>query len=837
LGIRDFLNSTGSDLKHGFRVLRHNPAFALTAVLSLVLGVGANTAIFQLVDALRLRLLPVKDPQSLVELQIRDLSGNGLRGSFSDQDSPFSYPLWNVIRRQNLALSDAFAWSHDVFGYEDHGVSRHLQGLWVSGNFFDALGISPVTGRLFQSFDDEPGCAPHAVISYSMWQREFAGSPNIAGKQIVVEGYPVQVIGVTPSTFLGLEVGKRFDLVLPLCSEKTLRGADARLENGAAWWLTIMEHTREGWSSQRTSAELETLSPGIFQATVPINYPADSVADYLKLKLQVVPAGLGVSDLRERYGRSLWLLLGIAGSVFIIGCANLANVMLARASAREGEMAMRLALGASRARIVRQLTTEGLLLSAISALLGAVLAQIINRLLVAYLGSASNPIALDITWDGRVVLFVAGLTVLSSLAAGVIPAIRLARTRPEAAMKARTGGIVSRVHLFNFRQLLVVAQIALSFVLLAGALLFSTSLHNLLNLDVGFQESGVLVTEVNLSKLKLKPEGILEFKRQLLDKIRNVRAVDSAAEAAIVPLTGGAVTNRVWKDDQNAAPAVEVGFNWVSSDYFKTLGIPLLSGRDFDERDKAGAPNVAIINGSFARRLGMGSNPVGLRFKKQPVGQQSETVFTVVGIVRDAKYSELREEPTPLVFLPIRQQVQPDTQTRILIRSSMAFSSLIPSLKNAINSSATLNPEFWSLAEYVQDGLLRERLMARLSIGFGFLGVLLVTLGVYGVISYIVAQRTNEIGVRMALGATPLAMLVMIMRQVVLVLFAGLTLGSALVVLAGHTVSALLFGVQATSLPIFLGAASLLFLTTMIACYVPARRAAHVDPAQALRAL
>jgi len=304
--------------------------------------------------------------------------------------------------------------------------------------------------------------------------------------------------------------------------------------------------------------------------------------------------------------------------------------MLARASAREGEMAMRLALGASRARIVRQLTTEGLLLSAISALLGAVLAQIINRLLVAYLGSASNPIALDITWDGRVVLFVAGLTVLSSLAAGVIPAIRLARTRPEAAMKARTGGIVSRVHLFNFRQLLVVAQIALSFVLLAGALLFSTSLHNLLNLDVGFQESGVLVTEVNLSKLKLKPEGILEFKRQLLDKIRNVRAVDSAAEAAIVPLTGGAVTNRVWKDDQNAVPAVEVGFNWVSSDYFKTLGIPLLSGRDFDERDKAGAPNVAIINGSFARRLGMGPNPVGLRFKKQPVGQQSETVFTVV---------------------------------------------------------------------------------------------------------------------------------------------------------------------------------------------------------------
>lgn len=836
--IREFLSTARVDVRHGIRTLRRNPGFALTAVLSLVLGIGANTAIFQLLDALRLRSLPVDHPEKLVELQMHDASGNGLRGSFTDQDSPFSNPLWEAIQNQNQSLSGVFAWSHDVFSHEHEGVRSHMQALWVSGKFFQVLGVSPAIGRLLSSEDDKPGCAPRAVISYGMWQRDFGGSSGVIGTQMQMEGHSVEVIGVTPSSFFGLEVGKRFDLVVPICSEAVLRGSNTRLHDGASWWLTVMGRLKDGWSPSRISSEFAAESPVLFRATLPQGYPSDSVNDYLNLKLLVVPAGAGVSDVRERYANSLWLLLAIAASVFIIGCANLTNVMLARAGARESEAAMRLALGASRGRIIRQLTTEGLLLSVISAVLGALFAGVLSRSLVLYLSTQANPILLEVKWDWRVVLFIVALILVSCLAAGLIPAIRLASTHPDAAMKARTGSLITRQRKFGFRQALVTAQITLSFVLLVGALLFSHSLYNLLNLNVGFQESGIVITQLDLGGLNLKPDARLQLKRDLLQQLRTVPEVQAAAEAAIVPLSGGAVINRVWKDSPNAGRTVESGFNWISAEYFKTLRIPLLVGRDFDERDTTSSPKVAIVNESLARQLELGPNPIGQVIRRQPVGKQPEAMLTIVGLVKDAKYSELREGLTPVIFLSSSQLAQPDAEDQIVIRSNAKFSSLTSSLKNGIAKIAPgITFEFWSLSNYVRDGLLRERLVALLSAAFGFLGVVLVTVGVYGVISYVVSRRTGEIGIRMALGATRFATLTMIMRQIVALLLAGLVLGVVLAIILGRSVSALLFGVQPANALILAIAIGLLSVVTLVAGYIPAKRAANVDPMKALREL
>ena len=521
--------------------------------------------------------------------------------------------------------------------------------------------------------------------------------------------------------------------------------------------------------------------------------------DYLKFKLEAVPAGSGVSWLRSRYGDPLLLLLVTAGLVLLIACANLANLFLARATIRGHEIAVPLAIGASRGRLIRQLMTESLLLAAAGAALGLLLSGTLSRFLVAMLGTEGNPLFLDLDPDPRMLTFTAGLASLTCLLFGLMPALRATRISPGDAMKTSSRSLTASRELFGLRQALVVSQVALSLVLLVGALLFSGSLRNLLAVDAGFQQNGVLIAEVDFSRFKIPSERRGGFKRDLLERIRALPNVYSAAEVGIVPLSGGGIDNNVWIDGSDPTRKLEPNFNWISGGYLKTMAMILLAGRDFDDRDTPTSPRVAIVNQSFAGRLGLGTNPVGKRFRREATPSEPELVFEIVGLIRDTKYYNLREEFRPIAFLSTSQDAHPDPFVQILVRSSASLADLTSGIRSAVAEiSSTIGIDFRALETTIREGLLRERLMATLSGFFGLLAALSATIGLYGVISYLVVRRTSEIGIRMALGAQPEDVLWMVLKEALVLTFSGIAIGLPCAMACAHFVSSLLFGLKGT---------------------------------------
>ena len=561
------------DLRYGARMLVKNKSFTAVAILSLALGIGANTAIFQLIDAVRLRTLPVRAPQELAEVRLADMKG--ARGGFVRSPS-VTNPIWEQIRDRQQVFSGIFAWGTDNVNLAPGGEVRSARMLYVSGDFFNTLGVQPALGRVFTTSDDQRGCGePGPVISHEFWQSEYGGDANVIGRKLMLADHPFEIIGVTPSNFFGMEVGRSFDLALPLCAIPLVRGNNNFL-SGTMWWLTVTGRLKSGWSLEQATAQTQAISPGLFEAALPANYPPVSVKDYLGSKLIAVPAGSGVSQLRENYEQSLWLLLAIAGLVLLVACANLANLLLARASAREREIAVRQALGASRGRLIRQLLVESLLLAAVGAALGAGLAQALSRLLVAFLSTSADPVFLDLATDWRLLGFAAGLAVLTCLLFGLAPAIRATRMEPGAAMKAGGRGMTADRERFSLRRALVVVQVALSLVLVAGALLFSRSLGNLLTVDTGFRQEGVLTATVIFRRLNLPPNRYPAFKDELLDRMRALTGVESAA-IGMTPFSdwGGA---KGWIDGTDSQQAKGTSLSRVGPDYFKTLQIPLLAG-------------------------------------------------------------------------------------------------------------------------------------------------------------------------------------------------------------------------------------------------------------------
>jgi putative ABC transport system permease protein len=823
------------DLKFGARTLRKNYGFTVVAVMTLALGIGANTAIFQLLDAVRLRTLPVKDPHELAEVYIADMSGT--RGSFVYSHPTVTNPIWERVRERAEPFTGIFAWSADTFNLSTGGESRYAQALWVSGDFFNTLGVRPALGRVFTNEDDRRGCgAPGAVISHAFWQREFGGDPSVVGRKLSLDFHPVEIIGVTPPSFFGPEVGRSFDVAVPICSEATLEGANNRLDSGSDWWLVVMGRLKPGWTVGRAAGYFDSISPGIFEATLPPSYPPDSVKGYLASRLTAAPAGTGVSLLRETYESPLWLLLAIAGIVLLIACANLANLMLARASTREREMAVRLSLGASRARLIRQLLTESLMLAFAGAALGVLLAGALSQFLVSLLSTELNPLFVELNTDWRVLAFTAGLAALTCVLFGLTPAVRATRVAPSQAMKAGGRGMTSGRERFSLRRLLVVAQVALSLVLVVGALLFTRSLGKLLTLDPGLRQDGVVVTSLNLTQLKLPAERRLPFKRELLARIRAVPGVEAAAETWVVPLVGNSWGDAVWMDGAGPEQGKSANFNRVSEGYFKTLGIPLLAGRDFDEHDAPDAPKVAVVNESFAREVAGGANPVGLRLRVEATPTEPETVYEIVGLVKDARYRSLREDYQPGVFLSASQAPRQFEYDAVLIRSKGAASGVIGGVKNAV---AGFDPQilmrFQTLKSRVENTLLRERLMATLSGLFGLLALVLACVGLYGIMSYGVAGRTNEIGIRMALGARGSDVRLMILRESLLLVVAGIAVGLPAALAAPRLVSTLLFGLSPSDPASMCLAALSLLVVALAAGYIPARRASRVDPMVALR--
>jgi predicted permease len=822
------------DVKYGLRALRRNWGVTAVAVLTLALGIGANTAIFGLLNAVTLRALPVAHPESLAEIRIAER--RNATGQFKGLRPNLTYTLWEKIAAQQSSFSGVFAWGNATVNLTSGGRARYVRNLWVSGTYFPVLGVTPVVGRLLGPADDQRTCqTPGIVISYPFWQREFAGDRQVVGKTLRVEGHALEIIGVTPPSFFGLEVGRSFDLALPLCAEQIIGGDQAILPKPDAWWLAAMGRLKPGVSEEQASSELKGLSGAIFESTLPSKYVPEDAKTYVAYKLAAFSSPAGVSTLRTRYENPLWILLGITGLVLVIACANLANLLLARASARGREMAVRLALGASRGRLVRQLLIESLLLAAFGAAAGIVVAQVSSSALVALLDAGRNIIFVDLRTDWRVLGFTAVLGIVTCLLFGLAPAMRASHTTPGAVMKAAGRGLTADRSRFGTSRVLVAAQVALSLVLIVGALLFVRTLRNLTTLDPGFRADGVLSTEIDMAALNLPPGQRAEMHRRILERVSTVPGVESAAEVAIVQLSGSGWNERILAGSDSKPVGIS-DVNRVSEGYFKTLGMSFLAGRDFGAHDTTTSPRVAIVNEAFARELLKSDKPIGLTFAFEPEAGGPVKPFEIVGLVRDTKYRNLRETSGAIAFIAETQAEAPETYATLVTRSSVPPATLIAPITRAI---AEVNPamvvDFNVLTDLIARTLVLERLMATLAGFFGALAGLLSVIGLYGILSYMVARRRSEIGIRMAMGADQRAVITLIGREAGRLLAIGLVVGAILAATASRTAASLLFGLEPRD-PVTLGAAiAALSLVAMLAAYVPARRAARLDPVVALR--
>jgi putative ABC transport system permease protein len=821
------------DLRYAARVLRKNPAFTLVAVLSLALGIGANTAIFQLVDAVRLRMLPVKDPQELA--QVRLTSMNKVRGARYTTNS-LTYPVWDQLRERQQGFSEVFAWGATSLDISPSGEPRLAIGMAVSGDFFRALGLRPAAGRLLMESDDRPGCGfPGAVISYAFWQREFGGQPNAVGSKLSLNRNPVQILGVAPRDFFGMEVGQSFDIAVPICSMASFPGRDLT-RSGTTWWLTIMGRLKPGWNVERASVAMRSLSAAVFAASLPADYPPASVKDYLELRLMAEPSGRGVSGLREAYSEPLWLLLAIAGMVLLIACANLANLMLARASARGREIAVRLAIGASRGRLIRQLMAESFLISLLGAVLGLAAAQGLSRVLVSLLSTQGNPVFVNLDRDWRVLAFTAVLAVAAGLLFGLAPALRSTRSDLGDVLKSGGRGSTAGRDRFGMRRMLVVAQIGLSLVLVVGALLFSGTLRNLMTVETGFRQGGILIARTSFTAMHIPAARVPALQQELLDRLRAIPGVEAAGDTDTVPLSGTSTSNRVWMDGATPDQMHNCLRSHVGPGYFETMAIPLLSGRAIESRDAAGSPNVAVVNEAFARLAFGGRNPVGRRLWVEATPFEPSRSYEIVGMVRDTKYEELRENFQPIVYQAEAQNPAPAPGDSFLVRSHLPMESVTAAARDVFNEvSPQMRYRFQVFQTSILDTLVQERLMASLSAAFGLLAGLLAAIGLYGVMSYLVTRRRNEIGIRMALGANRREIVIMVLRESGLLLVLGLAAGTVLSFVSTKAVATLLFGLKPTNARTLLTAAGMLALVALAASYLPARRAANLDPTVALR--
>jgi predicted permease len=816
-----WLESVWQDLRYGVRLLVTNPGFALVGVLSLALGIGANTAIFQLLNTVRLRSLPVEKPQELAEIKI--VGGNNGVG-IVDGDDQITRPIWEEVRRNHPAFSGVFAWSTSD-GFVGKGNDPEVANfLFLTGDAFRTLGLSAWRGRLIGSADEHACPETVANVSYAYWQTKLGGQPIDANTKLLVDGLPLQIAGVTPPSFFGLSVGESFDIARPLCQPKEL----ARNWFDAA----VVGRLRPGWTLVKASAQLKAISPAIMAATEITGYDARTTRRYRNFQLGAYEGGSGVSYLRSEYDSSLQMLLGMTGLVLLIACANLANLLLARASAREREIGVRLALGAGRGRLLRQLLGESMLLAITGALLGIGLAKWLSQALVLALDTEISSVKLLTPLDWRVLLFTGGVTMLTCLLFGVVPALRASGIDPVSAMKAGGRGITASRERFSFQRGMVVAQIAISLVLLVGAFLFVRSFYNLMTFDPGMREAGVTHAFFGLQKTKTAPGHLEGFKRELLAEVESVPGIRSAALTSFVPLSGGSWTHQI-TIGKAEGPAK---FSWVSPGYFQTMGIPLLRGRALAGSDTTTSQRVAVVNETFVRRFLKDVNPLGETMLTHPEPNYPETIYQIVGVIPDTKYSDLRDETPPMVFAPYAQFPEQEGYAQMMIYSTLPTAVVAESVKRHIGAQ---HPEviarFRGFQGQIRDGLVRERLMAMLAGFFGLLAAVLGTVGLYGVMSYIVGLRQNEIGIRLALGADRGQVIGMVMREVVFLLATGIVIGTVCALLAGQWANTLLFGLKAYDAATLGSAAALLTVVGGAAGFLPALRGSKVDAMKALR--
>jgi putative ABC transport system permease protein len=831
---RRWIEQAIQDLRYAVRVCRRNPGFAAVAILSLALGIGANTALFEVVNAVRLRALPVPDPHGLVDIHL--VARDGARGNFQTWFSSVTHPIWRELQPHREGFSGLFAWGREQFSLTDGGEARSAPGLWVSGEFFETLRLTPAAGRLLTPADDRPGCAARAVLGHGMWRRTYGADPSVVGRTITLNSRPAEIVGVAPAGFHGLEVGRVFDVALPLCAEPTFSSdGKGRLDAGTTWWLSVFGRLQPGWTIDRASAHLAAASPAVFRASLPATYPQVSVEKYLNFRLAAYPGGAGLSQLGLAYESSLWLLLATAALVLVIACANLANLVLARASAREREIAVRLGLGASRGRLVRQMLTESLLLVAVGTAIALALAETLGQALVAALETTGDTITLPLGVDWRVLGFAAALAIATCLLFGLAPALRGTRMAATTVMRASARGATATRDTISLRRVLVVVQIALSVALLFGSLLFARTLRNAASVDPGFNPDGLFAASLNLTSVGIPDESRAGYRDALIERLRAVPGIQSVALTAIVPISGDSSGNAVWPEG-DPGQRFDMANNSVGPGFFATMGLPMLAGRDFDQRDVPASVPVAIVDETFAAKLGGPAAAIGRRFTREVTPSGPEKTFEIVGIVANSSYASLKDEPSPVVYYAAGQG-RASRFARLMIRSSLPQASATAAVTAALASAdRRILVSYAAMPTMIRDTLVQDRLLAALSGGFGALAALLTMVGLYGLVAYSVTRRTAEIGIRMALGATRGAIARLLLGETGVLVAIGAACGIGLALAGGRAAAALLFRVTPSDPAALAAAVGLLAVIAAAASYMPARRATRIEPVAALRA-
>ena len=820
------------DVRYGVGQLRRKPGFTAVAVLTLTLGIGANTAIFSLIDAVMLRILPVQRPEELVLLKKYNPRWGG-------EPSPsFTNAIWEQVRDQQDIFSGDFAWGADRLDLAQGGAVHLANTVWVSGEFFSTLGLRPAAGRLITASDDRRGCPAVAVLSYGFWQEHYGGANSAIDSTLSLNDHPFEVIGVAPSGFFGMDVGEKFDVAAPICSTAIIDGNQSRLDHRSWWWLSVAGRIKPGLSRSHLTARLRVLSPGIFTASIPLNWSADGQRNFVKQTLVADSAATGVSQLRRQFYQPLQVLMGVVGLVLLIACANIASLMLARAAARHKEIAVRQALGASRQRLIRQLLTESLILSSAGALLGALFARWGTALLARYISTARNAVFLDVSFDGRVLGFTVAIAVLTAILFGLLPALRSTRVSLTAAIKGSQALEIERPARFRARKWIVTSQVALSLVLLVAAGLLLRSFAKLATLDIGFDRNNVLLVHTDLKTAKIPPDRQLATYEQIESRLSDLPGVVSVGRSVMAPISGFAWNNTIHTEWSKAVTGDDAlaWFNYVSPGFFSALRMTLSAGRHFSSGDTKTSPAVAIVNQTLAHRFFPGLNPIGRTFRIDDTAGKQGPPIEVVGIIKDAKYASLREDIHPTAFFPASQVLQHAETETFELRTAIPPSALalpVQAALGAVNKQIPL--DFHTLTELVNDSMVQERLLALLSGFFGALALLLAMIGLYGTLSYLVNQRQAEFGVRMALGAQPGSILRLVMLDVIAVLAAGVVVGTGMSLASTRLLQEMLFGLGARDSLTIAIAIGVLSAVALLAGYLPARSATKVDPMVALR--
>ncbi len=824
-----WLLDTWRDVRVAARALRRAPVFSVVAVLVLTLGLGANIAMFQVLDALVLRSLPVPAAEHLWHISV-DNRGHGRSGNFSGPLPDLSAALVDALGRELAGVAELAVWSSRLANLAEGGQARMATVLGVNGDYFRVLGVRPRLGRLIDASDDRPGCGTGAaVVGERFWQRTLGGRPDVLGQTLRLDGHAFEIVGVTPADFFGVEVGRHPDVFVPFCTERAMATGPSRFDSRREWWLAAVARVPEEMTGAQLAARLQAIAPALFRETLPHEYRPEQAEQYLGFGLHVRPASHGISPLRRQFAPPLYLLFAITAIVLLIACANLANLLLARASHREREIAVRLAIGVSRARLVRYVAAEAGILTVVAVVLGVLTAFVFSRALVGALGSS---VSLDITMNWPLVAFAGGLALLTLTLCSVGPALRAARVPPALALRQSLRTSAAGATL-SWRRMLIVSEVALTFVLLIGALLFARSLGNLRAVDVGFDVDGLFAAHVNIESLPDWASRRPALAQAIEERLAALPWVSSVSEVRLEPLGPSA-----WNDTIAVSGVdrldVTSQLNRVGPAFFTTMGMALREGRGFSGRDDADAPPVAIVDETFVERYLDGAPVIG-RTVRLLNGEPGRT-YEVVGVVSRSKYRNLRAADEPVIYLAAAQAAEPAPYVSIVFRSSQPLEATATAVARAVGEvSPSLSIETTSLAANIDNALRIERLLAALSVGFGALALVLAGVGLYGVIAYVVARREHEIGIRLALGASRGHVVGRVVGDTAWLMALGIGLGLGAAAAASPLVEELLFGLERHDPASYAAALALLVAVGLAASALPAWRAARTSLMTALR--